>query len=955
MARQRIGQYRIVEEIAAGAQGVVYRAFDEVNNRLVAIKVPELGRGTPDVFIERFRREAEVMSSIDHPNVVKVYDVGEEDGRHYLVMELMPGSLYSLIESGEALPVGSAVRFAIQIADGLSAAHSAGVVHRDIKPQNVLIDADGVAKVTDFGIARGEMMSTMTATGAMMGTPYYMSPEQAAGEQADSRSDIYSLGCVLYQMLTGGLVFDAPTPLAVLRMHIDQAPTPVREMRGDIPPAIAAVVMRALRKDPDDRFQTAAEMGEALQFPEEKESRRRRREEEEEREQTESEEPEGPDAEISADTAEPEPGAIETAVPEHRPERETVLTSVEVQREYRPQAGPRTAPTAEPSAYPEEAIESEPGGGFPFVSTGLLIWGASLVVIGFAVASSNGGSGAAAIVGGIAGLLAGLSALRGARRRWPWSLAIISAMLAIAAVSGSGGEGDGGGGGIIPLAQRPTATPVATATPTPSPTPLPRPTASPAPVILPAPTPTIVSRPTPSIVQVTPTPMPTATPAPTPTPVPTPTPGPTPTPTPVPTREPPPTATPAPAELTVITRPALSGVLGEPIQLVGASAKSSFVGDGLIVVIDWGDGADSFGNVDPDSGVITGQHVYEIPGTYLATIRIVSETGSTVDATVAVTVAGILGGGPSRIVSKIEASVAPGVTTLIGNVVALQATASVSASSDVLSGFIDWGDGSPRQKVEILDSGEVVAEHFYDAVGAYFAILDFTAEIADPISFNVTFTIQTLATPIPGVVQAVVITADSDNTLYEDVFGSISNGVGDSLFIGRNAIGGIRRALLSFDVKGSVPAGSTITSARLTLEMTRTTAGEIAASIYRVLTDWGEGGSDAAGNEGAGATASTGDATWIHSFFASSFWLSSGGDFSDFKSDTILVDGLGSYTFGSTDELVDDAQDWLDGFSSNNGWIILGDESAPGTAKRFASRNSSDAGSRPRLTIEYIP
>jgi hypothetical protein len=410
-----------------------------------------------------------------------------------------------------------------------------------------------------------------------------------------------------------------------------------------------------------------------------------------------------------------------------------------------------------------------------------------------------------------------------------------------------------------------------------------------------------------------------------------------------------------PADLTVITRPSLSGVLGEPIHLVGASTESSFAGDELIAVIDWGDGANRFGNVDPDSGVITAQHVYEIPGTYLATVRIVSETGATIDATMAVTVTGILGGGPSKIVSRIEASVAPGVTTLIGNVVALQATASVSASSDVLSGFIDWGDGSSRQKVQILDSGEVVAEHFYDTVGVYFATLDFTGEIADPLSFDVTFTIESLATPIPGVVQAVVITAGSDNTLYEDVFGSISNGVGDSFFIGRNAVGGIRRALLSFDVKGSVPAGSTITSARLTLEMTRTTAGENAASIYRVLTDWGEGGSDAAGNEGGGALASAGDATWIHSFFAGSFWASFGGDFSDFKSDTILVDGLGTYTFGSTDDMVDDVQDWLDDTVPNNGWIILGDESSSGTAKRFASRNSSDGDSRPTLTIEYAP
>ncbi|MCH7739192.1 MAG: protein kinase, partial [Chloroflexi bacterium] len=583
MSRQRIGQYRIVEEIATGAQGVIYRAFDEVNNRLVAIKIPELGRGAPDAFIERFRREAEVMSSIDHPNVVKIYDVGVEDGRHYLAMELMPGSLFSLIESGEALPVASAVRFAIQIADGLSAAHSVGVVHRDIKPQNVLIDADGVAKVADFGIARGEMMPTMTATGAMMGTPYYMSPEQAAGEQADSRSDIYSMGCVLYQMLTGELVFDAPTPLAVLRMHIDEAPTPVRELRGDIPPAIAAVVMRALRKDPDDRFQTAAEMAEALQFPEEDERRQRREE------PPEPADSEGPDGEIAKEAAGLDRRATETVPPTFSPQRGAVRTGAEVQPEYRPHAGPRTVPPADPTGYPEEVIEAAPGGGLSFVSAALLIWGAALVIIGFAVAASDGGSGASAIVGGVAGLVAGVFVLRGARRRWPLSLAIMSVILAIAAIPPSDGEGDGGDGGLVPLALRPTATPVATATATPSPTPLPRPTVTVAPVILPTPSPTNIPTPTPLIIRVTPTPLPTARPTPTPTPPPTPTP--TPTPAPTPTPQPPPTATPVPADLTVITRPALSGIIGQPIQLVGASTDSSLAGDELVAIIDWGDGS----------------------------------------------------------------------------------------------------------------------------------------------------------------------------------------------------------------------------------------------------------------------------------------------------------------------------------------------------------------------------
>ena len=231
-------------------------------------------------------------------------------------------------------------------------------------------------------------------------------------------------------------------------------------------------------------------------------------------------------------------------------------------------------------------------------------------------------------------------------------------------------------------------------------------------------------------------------------------------PSPRPTPQPPPTATPVPADLALIAPPVLSGIIRQTTKIVGASTRSSLAGDELFAIIDWGDGSVTVaGNIDPDSGVITGEHVYEIPGTFLATVRVISETGSTIDATMVVSVVGSVGGGPSRIVSRIEAVVAPGVTVLIGEVLALQATASVTASSDVLSGFVDWGDGSPREKVEILDSGEVVANHVYSAAGTYFATVDFTAELADPLSFDVTITIQSPGTPVPGVIQAVLLTA----------------------------------------------------------------------------------------------------------------------------------------------------------------------------------------------------
>jgi len=264
MAEQRIGRYTVLEEIASGTQGAVCRAFDTDTSQIVALKVlhPSLS-GNRD-YLERFQREATITSSIDHPNVVKIHEVGEAGGRHFIAMEFLPESLGRLIESSGRLPIPAAVSFATQIADGLAAAHARGVVHRDIKPQNVLVAPDGTAKVTDFGIARGESLATMTATGMMMGTPYYMSPEQCRGERADARSDIYSLGCVLYQMLSGGVPFDAPTPLVVLRQHTEEPPRPIREVRENIPASLSDIVARALEKDPERRFPDMAAVADTL-------------------------------------------------------------------------------------------------------------------------------------------------------------------------------------------------------------------------------------------------------------------------------------------------------------------------------------------------------------------------------------------------------------------------------------------------------------------------------------------------------------------------------------------------------------------------------------------------------------------------------------------------------------------------------------------------------------------
>ena len=211
MTQKNIGRHRITESIASGAQGAVYQAFDPESNRIVVLKVLHELASTDEAYLERFRREASVMASIDHPNVVTIFDVGSDGDTHYLAMELLPQNLGKVMATGR-LAVENTVYFATQIADGLSAAHDAGVIHRDIKPQNILIDPEGVAKVTDFGIARAQALPSMTHTGTVMGTPYYMSPEQAINKDVDGRTDIYSLGSVLYQMLAGEVVFKATNP-----------------------------------------------------------------------------------------------------------------------------------------------------------------------------------------------------------------------------------------------------------------------------------------------------------------------------------------------------------------------------------------------------------------------------------------------------------------------------------------------------------------------------------------------------------------------------------------------------------------------------------------------------------------------------------------------------------------------------------------------------------------------
>ena len=261
---ESLGRYSILEEIASGAQGTVYRAYDSTTGGVVALKVLHSHVASDAGYLERFRREASLTASISHPNVIQIHEVGEADGRHFISMEFVPESLGHIIEVSASLPLETAARYVAEVADGLSAAHARGVTHRDIKPENVLLAPDGTAKVTDFGIARGEDLATITATGMMLGTPYYMSPEQAKGERADARSDIYSLGCLAYQLLTGRLPFRSTTPYAIIRAHVEDPPPPIRGVRADIPEPVAEVIHRALEKAPAARFQTMAEFAAAV-------------------------------------------------------------------------------------------------------------------------------------------------------------------------------------------------------------------------------------------------------------------------------------------------------------------------------------------------------------------------------------------------------------------------------------------------------------------------------------------------------------------------------------------------------------------------------------------------------------------------------------------------------------------------------------------------------------------
>ena len=249
-------RYELEELVGSGGMSSVYRARDSLLERHVALKVMHEQLLTDGDHVERFRREARLAAQLSHPNIVTVIDRGEQEGRQFIVFEYVEGeNLKALIEREAPLPERDAIELALQIAEGLAFAHGHGLVHRDVKPQNVLLTEDGRGKVTDFGIARSiDVHRGLTQTGTVMGTSDYISPEQARGGQVDACSDIYSLGAVLYELLTGDVPFPGDNFVSVAMRHINEPPPSVQERRPELSPRLDAAIRKAMAKDPDDRF-----------------------------------------------------------------------------------------------------------------------------------------------------------------------------------------------------------------------------------------------------------------------------------------------------------------------------------------------------------------------------------------------------------------------------------------------------------------------------------------------------------------------------------------------------------------------------------------------------------------------------------------------------------------------------------------------------------------------------
>ncbi len=258
-------RYELIEKIGGGGMDLVYKARCRLLNRFVAVKILREEFTGDEEFVKRFEIEAQSAASLSHPNIVPIYDVGNENNIFYIVMEYIDGiTLKEYIVRNGPLDWKDAVRIAIQICSAIEHAHSKQIIHRDIKPQNILMTQDGIAKVTDFGIARAVTSSTITMVGSTIGSVHYFSPEQARGGYIDEKSDLYSLGIIMYEMITGKMPFDGESPVAIALKHIQDKPIQPIDLNKDIPRALNDIIMKAIKKEQSGRYQTATEMSEDL-------------------------------------------------------------------------------------------------------------------------------------------------------------------------------------------------------------------------------------------------------------------------------------------------------------------------------------------------------------------------------------------------------------------------------------------------------------------------------------------------------------------------------------------------------------------------------------------------------------------------------------------------------------------------------------------------------------------
>jgi len=258
-------RYELLERVGGGGMAFVYRARDVRLNRIVAVKILSPHFTGDEDFVRKFRREAQAAASLSSPSIVGVFDVGQDGDVHYIVMEFLHGkTLKQVINETGHLAVPEVLQIGKQIAEALQVAHKHGVVHRDIKPHNIMLTADGHVKVTDFGIARAVTGSTLTETGAMVGSVHYISPEQARGGIVGELSDIYSLGVVLYELLTGKVPFEGDTMFSIALKHLQEQPRSIRELNPNVPAAVERIVLKAMSKDQASRYQSADELASDL-------------------------------------------------------------------------------------------------------------------------------------------------------------------------------------------------------------------------------------------------------------------------------------------------------------------------------------------------------------------------------------------------------------------------------------------------------------------------------------------------------------------------------------------------------------------------------------------------------------------------------------------------------------------------------------------------------------------